>query len=231
MVILCYHADDVVESLVRQIERELDAAQVDYELVLVGNYHPGGASEQTPVLLRKLADGKPRIRVLAKAKEGMMGWDMRSGMEAARGRNIAVIDGDGQMPMSDIMRVYRVLQTGGYDLVKTFRAKRWDGWRRRCLSNTYNFLFRLLYPAARVLRDMNAKPKVMTRAAYEKMNLVSNGWFTDAEIMIEALKHNLTIAEISTVFYKNERRDTFVPFSAVYEFLWNMIYYRFFKND
>ena len=230
VVILCYHSADVVRDLVIQVERELEEAGIDYELVLVGNYLPGDEKDPTPAVLKALAQGKPRIAVVAKEKQGMMGWDMRSGLEAARGRHIAVIDGDGQMPMSDVMKVYRVLQVGKYDLVKTFRAQRQDGWYRRTISGFYNLLFRLLFPAAHVFRDINSKPKVMTREAYARMHLVSNDWFTDAEIMIEALRHDLSVGEVSTVFYKNERRGTFVPISAIYEFLGNLIYYRFFKR-
>ena len=230
VVILCYHSADVVRILVAQVERELEEAKIDYELVLVGNYLPGDTTDPTPAVLKELAAGKPRYVVVAKEKEGMMGWDMRSGLEAATGRHIAVIDGDGQMPMSDVIKVYRVLQVGKYDLVKTFRAQRQDGLYRRTISGIYNFLFRLLYPAAHVFRDINSKPKVMTREAYQRMHLVSNDWFTDAEIMIEALRHDLAVGEVSTVFFKNERRGTFVPFSALYEFLSNLIYYRFFKR-
>ena len=91
-------------------------------------------------------------------------------------------------------------------------------------------MFRLLYPAAHVFRDINSKPKIMTREAYRKMDLVSNDWFTDAEIMIEALKHDLSVGEVSTVFFKNERRGTFVPVSAIFEFLGNLIYYRFIRK-
>lgn len=230
VVILCYHTADVVRDLVLQMERELEEAKIDYELVLVGNYLPGDTKDQTPAVLKALTANKPRFAVVAKGKEGMMGWDMRSGLDAATGRHIAVIDGDGQMPMSDVIKVYRVLQVGKYDLVKTFRAQRQDGWYRRTISGVYNFLFRLMYPAAHVFRDINSKPKVMTREAYQRIHLMSNDWFTDAEIMIEALRHNLSVGEVSTVFYKNERRETFVRFSAVYEFLSNLIYYRFIKK-
>jgi glycosyltransferase involved in cell wall biosynthesis len=230
VVILCYHAANVVRDLVAQVEREMEEAGIDYELVLVGNYMPGDTKDQTPAVLKELARDKPRFMVVAKEKEGMMGWDMRSGLEAARGRHIAVIDGDGQMPMSDVMKVYRVLQVGKYDLVKTFRAQRQDGRYRRTISGFYNFLFRLMYPAAHVFRDINSKPKIMTREAYGKMRLVSNDWFTDAEIMIEALRHDLSVGEVSTVFYRNERRGTFVPISAIFEFLGNLIYYRFIKR-
>ena len=230
VVILCYHTADVVRDLVFQVKRELEEAKVDYELVLVGNYLPGDTKDQTPAVLKALAENNPRLVVMAKEKKGMMGWDMRSGLDAATGRHIAVIDGDGQMPMSDIIKVYRVLQVGNYDLVKTFRAQRQDGWYRRTISGIYNFLFRLMYPAAHAFRDINSKPKVMTREAYARIHLESNDWFTDAEIMIEALRHKLSVGEVSTVFYKNERRGTFVRFSAVYEFLCNLIYYRFIKK-
>ena len=230
VVILCDHSADIVRDLVAQVERELEEARVDYELVLVGNFMPGDTKDRTPEVLKDLAKDKPRFRVVAKEKEGMMGWDMRSGLEAATGRHIAVIDGDGQMPMSDVMKVYRVLQVGKYDLVKTFRAQRQDGAYRRTISGIYNFLFRLMYPAAHVFRDINSKPKIMTREAYQKIHLVSNDWFTDAEIMIEALRHDLSVGEVSTVFYRNERRGTFVPFSALWEFLSNLLYYRFIKK-
>ena len=214
----------------QKVERELEEAKIDYELVLVGNYLPGDTNDQTPAILKSLSEDKTRFAVVAKEKEGMMGWDMRTGLNAATGRHIAVIDGDGQMPMSDILKVYRVLQVGKYDLVKTFRAQRQDGWYRRTISGIYNFLFRLMYPAAHVFRDINSKPKVMTRDAYQRIHLISNDWFTDAEIMIEALRHELAVGEVSTVFYKNERRGTFVPFTAIYEFLCNLIFYRFIKK-
>lgn len=226
VVTLCYRAEGLAREFVAQIVRELEEAKIDYELVLVANFWPG-SSDRTPQIVREIADANPRCVVVAKAKEGMMGWDMRSGLEAATGEHICVIDGDGQMPSSDIVKVYRLLQVGKYDLVKTFRAQRFDGLYRRTISAIYNWLFWLLFRPKAKLRDVNSKPKVMTRAAFEQMRLVSNDWFTDAEIMIEALRHNLKIGEASTIFFKNERRASFVPPSAIWEFLRNLLYYRF----
>ena len=48
---------------------------------------------------------------------------------AAKGDSVALIDGDGQMPPRDIIRLYKVLQSGEFDLVKTYRTKRLDGFR------------------------------------------------------------------------------------------------------
>ncbi|MBI3305378.1 glycosyltransferase family 2 protein [Candidatus Parcubacteria bacterium] len=226
VVALCYRAEDLAREFVAQIVRELEEAKIDYELVLVANYWPG-SNDRTPEIVKTIAAANPRCRVVAKAKEGMMGWDMRSGLDEATGEHICVIDGDGQMPSSDIVKVYRLLQLGHYDLVKTFRAQRFDGPYRRVISAVYNWFFRLLFRPKAKFRDVNSKPKVMTRVAFDRMRLESSDWFTDAEIMIEALRINLKIGEVSTTFFKNERRASFVSPSAILEFLRNLLYYRF----
>lgn len=229
VVILCYRAEELAREFVAQISKELEDAHIDYELVLVGNYVPGG-TDKTPDILREIAEGKPRYRLVIKEKEGMMGWDMRSGLDAAVGKHIAVIDGDGQMPSSDVVKVYRMLQVGNYDLVKTFRARRFDGAYRRIISFWYNVFFKLLFRSTSKFRDINSKPKVMSKAAYDKLDLVSSDWFTDAEIMIEALNNKLAIGEVSTDFYENERRASFVKFGTIFEFIRNLFYYRFVKG-
>lgn len=225
VVVLCYRAEDLAREYVGQMIRELEEANIDYELILVANYMPD-MYDRTPEIVRGLAKQNPRIKVIAKEKEGMMGWDLRSGLAAATGRHIATIDGDGQMPSGDILKIYRLLQTGGYDLVKTYRSKRNDGFSRWLISLLFNGAFRLLFWKSS-FHDINSKPKVMTRDAYAKMRLISNDWFTDAEIMIEVLHHGMTVAEIPTIFYKNARRASFVHITAIWEFLRNLLYYRF----
>ncbi len=229
VVVLCYRAGYYIKDFVAQLEQELIEANIDFELILVANYE-AGSQDNTPEIVTKLAENKPRFTVISKEKKGRMGWDMRSGLEGATGNHIAVIDGDGQMPVSDVVKVYQMLLAGKYDLAKTYRAQRQDGFYRTALSAVYNLLFKLLYMPGYPLHDINSKPKVMTRKAYNSFNLVSSDWFTDAEIMIEALKNKLKIGELSTIFYENERRKTLVGFDTVIEFIYNLFYYRFFKK-
>ncbi len=225
VVVLCYRLEDDIRDFVAQLEKEMEEDHVDYELVLVANYDKG-SSDRTPEIIKELAGGKERIKVVSTEKKGRMGWDMRSGLNASTGNNIAVIDGDGQMPVSDIPIVYKILKTGRYDLVKTYRARRYDGFYRSTLTFLYNLLFRILFHPEFPTLDINSKPKIFTRAAYEKMNLVSNDWFTDAEIMIEAFRNKVRICSVSTVFYKNERRKSMVGAATILEFIYNLFYYR-----
>ncbi len=225
VVVLCYKSGNMIVPFLEQMERELKEGGIhDYELVLVGNYFPN-SGDTTPAIIRKLADNNPQIRAITLEKKGMMGWDVRSGLAAARGHHIVLIDGDGQMPTRDVVRLYRVMRGGEFDLVKTFRKERMDGTYRKLISAWYNILFRILFPKT-YFRDVNSKPKIMTRAAYEKMKLVSDGWFIDAEMMLESMRHDLSVGELATVFHKNEWRGSFVKFWTIFEFISNLVRYR-----
>ncbi|MBT6345422.1 MAG: glycosyltransferase family 2 protein [Nitrospina sp.] len=224
VVVLAYRSASTIEGFVDSLVDSLQAAKIDWEIILVGNYL-AGTGDQTPEVVRKIADADPRIKFVAEVKQGMMGWDMKSGLEAATGNNLAVIDGDGQMPCADVIRVYKLMVDNGYDLAKTVRVVRSDGFYRLIISRVYNILFKCLFPGINA-RDMNSKPKIMTREFYQNLNLQSDDWFIDAEIMIKARSLKMKIGEIETTFHSIDSRPSFVKPLAILEFLTNLIGYR-----
>lgn len=226
VVVLCYKSGETIIPYIEQMEKEFREDGMDnYELVLVGNYFPG-TNDKTPEIIRALAEKNPKIVPITLEKKGMLGWDVIMGFWATSGNAIALIDGDGQMPSLDIVRLFRVLKSGEFDLVKTFRKTRMDGVYRRFISGGYNIIFRILFPKAS-FRDVNSKPKIMTREAYEKMKLSCKGWFIDGEIMLESMRLDLNVAEVPTVFHENEWRGSLVKIWTIFEFLSYLVYYWF----
>lgn len=225
IVVLCYRSEEKIIPYLNQMEKELQEDGLeDYELVLVGNYFPE-SRDRTPEVIRQLAARNSRIVPVIREKRGMMGWDALSGLREARGEAIALIDGDGQMPSRDLVRLYNVLKSGEFDFVKTYRVKRLDGAWRRFISRIYNILFYLLFPGI-PFRDMNSKPKLITRQAFNQMHLSCPGWFFDGEIMLEVRRLNLSFAEIPTVFHENEWRKSYVKVWTIFEMIGSMLWYR-----
>ena len=224
VVVLAYRSAATITNFVDSLIDSLEKENLLWEIVLVGNYFVG-IEEQTPEVVRAIAARDSRIKAVVKIKKGMMGWDMKSGLQATTGKSLAVIDGDGQMPSSDVIRVYQLMKRNRLDLAKTYRAKRNDSSYRRLISVGYNILFKLLFPGINAW-DMNSKPKIMTREFYEKMNLESNGWFIDAEIMIFARRLHARIGEVQTVFLSMDSRPSFVKPFSILEFLGNLFWYR-----
>jgi hypothetical protein len=111
-------------------------------------------------------------------------------------------------------------------MVKTYRVQRQDGFYRTLISTVYNWLFHFFFRGSTRLRDVNSKPKIMTRDAYQKMALRSDDWFIDAELILNCINLNLRVYEIPVEFHSLGRRKSFVKPGAILEFLKHMIEYR-----
>lgn len=221
VIVLCYRSGRHVIPFVKKILSLLEGHVAAWELLLVGNYLPG-VEDETPAIVVQLAQENPRIQAITLAKQGMMGWDVRSGLERARGDLICLIDGDEQMPPQDIIRVYQKIQSEKLDLVLPFRKKRYDGFLRTLNSRLFNLTLHLFFPGIKV-RDANAKPKIFTREVYERLKLKADDWFLDTEIMIRSRKLKLRVGEIETEFQKLDFRKSFVKISTVGEFVKNIL--------
>jgi len=227
IIVLCYKSGIFAESYLSLIIDELKKKKIsDYEILLVGNYEKG-SHDPTPNIVKKLADRFDQVSSLALPKKGWLGWDVRKAFEIAHGNYIALIDGDGQMPANDIPRAFEMMKSNSYDLVMTYRVTRGDGLYRFMLSISYNLAVRLMFPRVSV-KDLNSKPKIVRKSLLDSMDLESNGWTIDAEIMLQAYKRKARIHEIPTKFHGQvEGRQSFVGYKAIFEFILFLMKQRF----
>lgn len=225
VVVLCYHSGQSIIYLFDELEEILKQHNLDYEIILVANDF-ADSKDETMRIVRRITDSNPRVIAITEIKKGMMGWDMLQGLNAAKGDSICVIDGDGQFPVDIIPLAYQEMVKKDLDMIKTYRSSRGDGLYRTVLSKSYNLVFNLMFPGLNT-RDVNSKPKIIRREAYQRMNLQSTDWFIDAEIMLMVRKHNMRFLEIPVIFRANANRKSFVKFTAIIEFVVNLIRFRF----
>ena len=226
VVVLCYKAGKDIIKFIDCIYSRGCERKIEFEIILVANYWPK-ENDITPEIVNRYALNKINCLVVSLPKRGMMGWDMRSGLEKASGRVIVVIDGDTQFEPNLVFWVYDKLRTDNLDLCKTYRVDREDGIYRKFISNIFNIFFMLLFPVKKYkkeYRDINSKPKAILNSAYRKMNLKADDWFIDAEIMLQARNLKLKIGSFPISFYKSER-ESFVKPIAIIEFIKNLVHY------
>ena len=224
-IVLGYHAGDSLAPLAERLHSDLTGSGLDFELVLVAN-HDGPEPDRTADVAHEFATGHENVVVVAGEKHGAMGWDMRSGLDAGSGDFLIVIDGDGQNPTHDVLRAYELHNRSGADVVKGRRSTRADGVARIVISLVYNLAFAVMF-GARGIWDVNGKPKGMTRDALGRMRLEANDWFIDAEVVLEARRCSLTLAEFPVRFEENIERESFVGWRTIAEFVRNMFARRF----
>lgn len=226
LVVLCYRSGSAIIPIVEKLHHMFSYLNFPWEIILVGNYLEG-SGDPTPDIVKSLEARLPNVKALTAAKKGMMGWDMRLGLDTAQGKYIGIIDGDGQFPLESIFSCFLKMESENLDFVKTYRVNREDGIYRKVISWTYNKIFRWLFKIN--VHDANSKPKILLRSKYELMKLQSDDWFADAEMMIRAGELGLKIGEIPIHFYSIEGRSSFVKPTAILEFLKNLLKYRFRK--
>lgn len=224
VVVLCYRAEDELARVAGPLHADLETSGVPYELVLVANYWAGRA-DRTPECARAFAETHDNVVVAAEPKQGDMGFDLRAGLDAAGGEYLVYLDGDGQVPTRAAVEVYRRLKETGADVAKGRRLLREDGSVRTVTSLGFNLLFRLLF-RTKGLWDVNGQPKGMTRAAYQRLDLRTDDWFTDAEILLKARASGLEIVEVPVHFFAKQAPGSHVGPGTVWEFLVNMARWR-----
>jgi len=204
VVVLVYkETRSVIESFVEDLKRSIESKGISYQIVLVSNYYENDKTE-APKIVQELSSSDIRITSVTKIKQGGYGFDVRSGFEVATGNTVSFIDGDGQMPAEDVVRVYEKLKETGVDMAQTFRVKRMDNLERLVISRIFNFLLKILFPNVHVL-DANSKPKIFTRSALEKLHLSSLDWFIDAEILIHVIRHRRPVVRVSRTDFNLRR--------------------------
>ncbi|MHB8643734.1 MAG: glycosyltransferase family 2 protein [Gaiellaceae bacterium] len=224
-VVLGYRAGESLVRVVAPLHELLEQAGIPYELIIVANFWRDRADD-TPAIAARFAVDKPRVRVVAEEKQGAMGWDMRTGLREATGDIMVVIDGDSQNPVEDVLKLYELMRSSRAAVGKGRRVHRHDGVYRRLISIVYNVAFQLMF-RTRNIWDVNGKPKALTRRAYEALDLHSDDWFIDAEIVLGARELDLPIVELPVTFFRNEERASFVKSSAMLQFSKHMLRRRF----
>ncbi len=106
---------------------------MDYEILFVDD----GSRDAT---LRKVDRSDPRVRVLEFERNAGQSAAMYAGAHAARGRVVALIDGDLQNDPVDILKLFAEVERGAADLVCGYRAKRKDTVVKRITSRVANFV-------------------------------------------------------------------------------------------
>ena len=160
VVIPVFDEEGNVADLAGEIARAFEGRS--YEMIFVDDASGDGTLEALMALKASL----PQLRVLTHSRNAGQSRALRTGAEAARGRVLVTLDGDGQNDPADAPALVERLMAGGPELglVGGLRLRRQDSWSKKVGSRIGNGVRR------RILRDdaldTGCGLKAMWRAAY-----------------------------------------------------------------
>lgn len=160
VVMPAYNEEAAIEEAVREV-RELVLDRIPgAELVVVND----GSKDRTGALLDELAAAHDRVRPVHK-QNGGHGPALITGLGAARGERVLLVDSDLQIPLDDFPKFWAALEDGK-DGAFGIRAHRDDPRFRLILTRFIRFSLRLLFGAK--LRDANVPFKLFRRDVWDR---------------------------------------------------------------
>ena len=219
-----YNEGKSILKTTHDLVKELKKNKIDYEVVLVDN----GSKDNTSFYIKKLVKENRKIKMVhVKINQGY-GWGIINGLEACSGKYIGWVDADGQIRPMDAVACYNFLKTNpSFDVCKGKRKEKHGKIQRIIVSHFFDLLFPILF--FHYFRDINAKPKVMKKEVFKKLNLKSKNWFIDCEVLIKAVKNNYKVGHVDVEVLTRKSGKTNVRSKVLFEFIRDIIKARFNK--
>ncbi|MBI4333593.1 MAG: glycosyltransferase family 2 protein [Chloroflexi bacterium] len=191
-----------VGGIISQLKQTLSG--LPYEIILVDDGSQDGTS--------KIGESLGATVVSHRVNLGK-GAAMKTGAEKARGEIIVFMDGDGQHKAKDLPRVLNPVLHGQADLVIGSRtlpesdvtivpaARKWSN---SFASFTISFIISFLLPLRTGFRiplrwtaitDCTSGFRAVRRDKWQQLDLVSNGYEIETEMILEAARNRLAITE------------------------------------
>ncbi|MGH3628798.1 MAG: glycosyltransferase family 2 protein [Sciscionella sp.] len=187
VVLPVYNQADHIEQLVRDYAVALDAATIDWELVLV----PNGCLDDSAAICRSLAGREPRIGVV-ELKQGGWGRAVRAGLSHCNGDVLCYTNSARTTPEM-LTRALSFSADHPEVVVKAQRKIR-DNLRRQTGSLLYNLECRLLFGLA--TWDINGTPKVFPRRYEQLLSLRRQDDLIDAEFVVTCQRYSYPLVEL-----------------------------------
>ena len=199
VVMPVYNEEGAIVAAVDEVKQCVLSLIPESELVVVDD----GSRDGTGRLLDAAAADDPRIRVIHQPNGGH-GAALLSGLKAATGEYVFLIDSDRQIPLDNFKAAWTEV-TAGRDAVFGVRRRRYDPVLRlylsRLIRHSVNVLFRIN------LRDANAPYKLFRRGIWtEARDCVPDGTLAPSLFLaIAAKSRGYNILEIDVT---HKERDT-----------------------
>jgi glycosyltransferase involved in cell wall biosynthesis len=186
------------EALAASVENVLAGFSrflINGELIIVDD----GSSDRTGEIAECLAAKHDVIKVVHHAVPEGIGSAYRDGVKIASGDMVVYIPGDGENDAAEIFRYISLMDK--VDIVIPYTTNNHTRpWHRRCLSSLYHLIMSRTFAVS--VKYMNGNI-IYRRAILEGVTCKSSGFFSQAEMLINVLRHGYRYAEVP---YQNRVR-------------------------
>lgn len=202
LVIPAYNEELRIGATLTDSLAYFDAQPYDAEIIVVDD----GSSDRTVEVVR---EGFPTVKLVSYPDNRGKGYAVKEGMLSAVGRYRLFYDADSSTPISELEKVWPLVEKGA-DIVIGSRAMPESDlairqpWYRQNMGRSYNLLLRLL--GLTTFSDTQCGFKVMNAASTEAVIplITRDGYGMDCEMLCIAKHFGYTIGQVPVRWLNSE---------------------------
>ena len=122
VIVPLFNEEESLPDLAAWIKRVMDEHQYTYEVVMVDD----GSNDSSWSVVERLHAENPNIRGIRFRRNYGKSAALNTGFEACEGDVVITMDADLQDSPDEIPELYRMIKEDGYDLVSSWKKKRYD---------------------------------------------------------------------------------------------------------
>lgn len=220
IVLPAYNEEDNIEKQTRACLDFLRARFEDYEVIVVND----GSRDRTGEIVARLMAEDRHVKTVLHPTNYGYGRALADGFKAARCDLVFYTDSDNQFDVREVQDAMPLIKgpdnPTGADAVFGFRVYRYDSVLRCMLSWTYNRLVRVLFAVK--VRDVDCAFKLFTREVNERLEIESNDFFVDTEMVARIARMRCKTVEKGVRHYPRTAGSTTVRAGHIPKTLWTV---------
>jgi len=220
----CFNESGNIETLARRVLDTVDRMGIRAELVLIDD----GSADVTWERIEEVAGHDARVRGVRRERNGGIEAAWRTGLTAARGRLVCLIDSDLQNRPEDIARLLDAYRGGEGLIVQAVRHSVGAGQRARLFTRGLNGMLNRSFGTS--LRDNKSGFLLCSRETLADM--LRHRWryrFYQCFVGVAAVRRGHAVVEVDTVFESRHAGESFlpqVPIRVTMSIVWELLKFR-----
>ena len=198
VVLPTYNEAENIQKVLKEVISVLKALPYGWEILVVDNASKDNTKQKVIPFLKKYKN----IKSIFHPRNLGYGASTKTGLHAAKGDIIIVMDSDGQHTAKDIPKFISSINSG-YGLVVGWKKNRQDPFLRILLSNVYNMLFRTIFGIE--LHDVDCGYKAYSKRLAKSITLEYTTVPNGTEICAKASAMGYRISEIEVHHFPRKK--------------------------
>ncbi len=172
-----------------------------FEVVVIDN----ASTDSTPHVVREWERMDSRVRLIRHPENRLYSGSHRTAFKEAKGKFIAILDGDRQHTAKDVERALAMMNKTGCEVVFGWKKKRYDGPLRQIFSVGLRVVSQFI--VGHRLHDINCGFRVFQQSAAQQIQIEEKMNSVGPEIYCECRRLNFKIGEMTVQHFARAKGE------------------------